>query len=230
MTISKKLYVGFGSVLGILVLLFLVSFWASQREHTARATGKVAQQNTETLDKIRYQLMVTGLDLRNYLLSGDPRQETTLESDDRKLGEELRDAQVKAGDDHLRETYAIVESNHQSWEDDFSKPLIAKRHQVDAGQTTVSDLQILYLQKSTNNWVEKSVTAMDEAERGIQKALEKSEASANASAIISTVVLTLGTILGAIIGIFVAYRTSLSITQPLAELIDVTREIAETGD
>jgi len=40
----------------------------------------------------------------------------------------------------------------------------------------------------------------------------------------------LGTFLGALIGMFVAYRTSLSITQPLAQLIDVTREIAETGD
>jgi len=230
MTISKKLYVGFGSVLGILVLLFLVSFWASQREHTARATGKVAQQNTETLDKIRYQLMVTGLDLRNYLLSGDPRQETTLESDDRKLGEELRDAQVKAGDDHLRETYAIVESNHQSWEDDFSKPLIAKRHQVDAGQTTVSDLQILYLQKASNNWVEKSVREMDDAERGIQKALDDSNSQADTGAKVSFFVLIFGTLLGTGLGILVAYRTSLSITQPLSQLINITREIAESGD
>jgi methyl-accepting chemotaxis protein len=230
MTISKKLYVGFGSILGILVLLFLVSFWASQREHTARATGGVALQNIQSLEKIRYQLMVTGLDLRNYLLSGDPRQEATLESDDRKLGEELRDAQVKATDDHLRETYASVESDHQSWGDDFSKPLIAKRHQVDAGQTTVSDLQILYLQKASNNWVEKSVREMDDAERGIQKALEDSNSQASTGAFISSIVLVLGTLLGTALGIFVAYRTSRSITQPLSQLIAITREIAESGD
>jgi len=230
MTISRKLYVGFGSILGILVLLFLVSFWASQREHTARATGGVALQNIQVLEKIRYQLMVSGLDLRNYLLSGDPRQEATLESDTRKLAEELRDAQVKAADDHLRETFATVESNHQSWEDDFSKPLIAKRHQVDAGQTTVSDLQILYLQKASNNWVEKSVREMDDAERGIQKALEDSNSQANTSALVSSIVLVLGTLLGTGLGILVAYRTSLSITQPLSQLIEITREIAESGD
>ena len=31
MTISRKLYVGFGSILGILMLLFLISFFTSQR-------------------------------------------------------------------------------------------------------------------------------------------------------------------------------------------------------
>ncbi len=39
MTISRKLYTGFGSILGILVLLFVVSFTASHVEHNARNTG-----------------------------------------------------------------------------------------------------------------------------------------------------------------------------------------------
>src|SRR6202521_4706596 len=230
MTISRKLYVGFGSILGILVLLFLVSFFASQREHSARNAGASALQSIQTIEKIRYQVMENGLSLRNYLLSGDPREETAEASGIKTLATILREAQHKTNDDRLREAYSSIESNQQSWEDEFSKPLIAKRHQVDAGQTTVSDLQIVYLQRSANNWVDKSVTAMDDAERGIQKALDKSEESANTSATISTVVLTLGTILGSLIGMFVAYRTSLSITQPLAQLIDVTREIVETGD
>jgi methyl-accepting chemotaxis protein len=230
MTISRKLYVGFGSILGILVILFLVSFWASQREHSARNTAAAALQSIQTIEKIRFQVMDNGLNLRNYLLSGDPHEEAAEANGVKALTGVLRDAQNKSTDDRLRDTYSSIESNQQSWEDDFSKPLIAKRHQVDAGQTTVSDLQIIYLQRSTNTWVEKSAKEMDDAERGIQKALEESNASANTSATFSAVVLTLGTILGAIVGIIVAYRTSLSITQPLAELIGTTREIAETGD
>src|SRR5580693_6880870 len=230
MSIGRKLYTGFGSILGILVLLFVVSFTASHIEHTARNTASDALQSIQTIEKIRFQVMQGGLDLRNYLLSGDPRMETTKVNDTKLLAVTLREAHDKTNDDQLRGVYSSIESNQQSWEDEFAKPLIAKRHQVDAGQTTVSDLQIVYLQRSTNDWVEKSVTAMDEAEHGIQKALDKSDESANYSATISTVVLTLGTILGSLIGIFVAYRTSMSITQPLAQLIDVTREIAETGD
>jgi methyl-accepting chemotaxis protein len=230
MTISRKLYVGFGSILGILVLLSLVSFTTSQREHSARNTGASSLQSIQTIEKIRYQVMANGLDLRDYLLSGDPREETAETNGIRTLDNLLRDAQNKSTDDRLREAYSAIESNQQSWEDDFSKPLIAKRHQVDAGQTTVSDLQIVYLQRATNNWVEKSVKEMDDAERGIQKALEESNASANSAATYSVMALTLGTIIGAILGIIVAYRTSLSITEPLAALIGVTREIAETGD
>jgi methyl-accepting chemotaxis protein len=230
MTISRKLYTGFGSILGILVLLFVVSFTASHIEHSARNTASAALQSIQTIERVRFQVMQSGLDLRNYLLSGDPRMESAKANDAKVLETMLREAREKTSDEHLREVYSSIESNQSSWEDDFAKPLIAKRHQVDAGQTTVSDLQIIYLQRSSTSWVEKSVTTMDEAERDIQKALDKSEDSANSSAMISTVVLTLGTILGSIIGIFVAYRTSLSITQPLNELIDVTREIAETGD
>jgi methyl-accepting chemotaxis protein len=230
MTIGRKLYTGFGSILGILILLFVVSFTASHIEHSARNTAAEALHSIQNIERVRFQVMQGGLDLRNYLLSGDPRMESAKANDSKVLGITLREAREKTTDEQLRDLYSSIESNQQSWDDEFAAPLIAKRHQVDAGQTTVSDLQIVYLQRSTNNWVEKSVTAMDEAERGIQKALDKSEESANTSASISAVVLTLGTILGAIVGIFVAYRTSLSITQPLTELIDVTREIAETGD
>jgi methyl-accepting chemotaxis protein len=230
MTIRRKLYVGFGSILGILILLSLISFAASLREHGARNTAASALQTIQSIEKIRFQVMENGLNLRNYLLSGDPREEAAEANGEKTLATLLREAQNKTNDDRLRETYSAIESNQQSWGDDFSKPLIVKRHQVDAGQTTVSDLQIVYLQRSANDWVEKSGKEMDEAERGIQRALEESNAFANTAATYSSLALTLGTILGAFMGMLVAYRTSLSITQPLAKLIGVTREIAETGD
>jgi methyl-accepting chemotaxis protein len=230
MTISRKLYVGFGSILGILVLLSLVSFIASQIENGARNTAASALENIQILEKVRYQVMQTGLDLRNYLLSGDPRMETAHENDLRALEGTLRGAGQKSNDAQLRDVYSTLWSNQEHWEEEFAKPLIAKRHQVDAGQTTVSDLQIVYLQRSTTNWVEKSVGSMDEAERSIQKALDKSNGSANLSGLVSLIVLTVGTLVGAALGVFIAYRTSKSITEPLTQLIDVTRQIGETGD
>jgi methyl-accepting chemotaxis protein len=230
MTISRKLYVGFGSILGILVLLSLVSFIASQIENGARNTAASALENIQVLEKVRYQVMQTGLDLRNYLLSGDPRMETAHENDLRALEETLRGAGQKSNDAQLRDVYSTLWSNQERWEEEFARPLIAKRHQVDAGQTTVADLQIVYLQRSTSNWVEKSVGTMDEAERGIQKALDKSNGSANLSGLVSIIVLTVGTLVGAALGVFISYRTSKSITEPLTQLIDVTRQIGETGD
>src|SRR6202165_2479725 len=230
MTIGRKLYTGFGSILGILILLFVVSFTASHIEHAARNTAADSLRSIQTIERIRFQVMQGGLDLRNYLLSGDPRMESAKTNDTKLMEITLREAREKVNDDQLRDVYSAIESNQQSWEDEFAKPLIAKRHQVDAGQTTVSDLQIVYLQRSTSNWVEKSGKEMDDAERSIQKALEESNTSANTAATYSSLALTVGTIIGALIGMIVAYRTSLSITRPLEELIGVTREIAETGD
>src|SRR3979411_776009 len=101
MTISRKLYIGFGSILGILVLLSLVSFTTSQREHRARNTGASALQSIQIIEKIRYQVMDNGLNLRNYLLSGDPHEEAAEANGIKALTGMLRDAQNKSTDDHL---------------------------------------------------------------------------------------------------------------------------------
>jgi len=47
----------------------------------------------------------------------------------------------------LRTALIQVESTEANWNDNFAKPLLAKRHQVDSGDSTVSDLQIFYLRK-----------------------------------------------------------------------------------
>src|SRR5580700_5550313 len=125
MSIGRKLYTGFGSILGILVLLFVVSFTASHIEHTARNTASDALRSIQTIEKIRFQVMQGGLDLRNYLLSGDPRMESAKANDTKQLANTLREAREKATDDQLREVFSTIESNQQSWEDEFATPLIA---------------------------------------------------------------------------------------------------------
>jgi hypothetical protein len=74
MTIGKKLYVNFGAVLAMVVVLFLVNLVAVQREHSAKAAASQALQMAQTNDKIRFQMMQNRLYLSNYLLSGDTRE------------------------------------------------------------------------------------------------------------------------------------------------------------
>ena len=57
MTIGKKLYVNFGAVLAMVVVLFLVNLVAVQREHSAKAAASQALQMAQTNDKIRFQMM-----------------------------------------------------------------------------------------------------------------------------------------------------------------------------
>jgi methyl-accepting chemotaxis protein len=230
MTISRKLYTGFGSILGILVLLFLVSFIASQHEHSARTSAAATLKNTEEIGLVRYQMMANRLDLRNYLLSGDPREEAKTFKGISDLQAMLRSNQETANDERLRSAFSSIETTEQTWVDDFCKPLLAKRHQVDAGQATVADLQIAYLQHAPGSFVGQDNKEIDDAAREIKKSHDDSDAAADSAARISAIILTIGTILAACLGALIAFRTSRSITQPLDQLISVTREIADSGD
>jgi len=230
MSIARKLYRSFGSILGILLLLILVSYLAIDREHSARGTAAVSLQEIQMIEAMRFQMMQNRLSLRNFLLSGNQRDETTELKGISQLSDMLKEAQSKTAYDQLRSTYASIEATEHSWVEEFAKPLIDKRHQMDAGQATLSDLHATYLQRSPGNWVTSEVKELDEAERVIRKELDASEAAANTAAKVSAILLTVGTIFAALLGVFIAYRTSLSITQPLTQLIDKTRQLAETGD
>jgi methyl-accepting chemotaxis protein len=230
MSISRKLYTGFGSVLGILILLFLVSFIASQHEHSARTSAAAALKSTEEIGLVRYKMMENRLFLRNYLLSGDPREEANTLKGISDLATMLRTNQETANDERLRSTFSSIETTEQTWAEDFCKPLIAKRHEVDAGKATVAELQIAYLQHAPGSFVGKDNKEIDDAEREIKRSHDESDAAASTAALISVIILTIGTILAAFLGALIAYRTSRSITDPLNQLINVTREIADSGD
>ena len=74
MTIGRKLYLSFGAVLAMVVVLFAVNLAAVYREHSAKAAASQALQLADATDKIRFQMMQNRLYLSNYLLSGDTRE------------------------------------------------------------------------------------------------------------------------------------------------------------
>src|SRR5690242_20248933 len=75
MTIGKKLYLGFGAILTILILLFVVNLTAVLGERSARAQAATALESTRTIEAVRFQIMLNRMALQNYLLTGDTRDE-----------------------------------------------------------------------------------------------------------------------------------------------------------
>src|SRR5437762_2860728 len=130
----------------------------------------------------------------------------------------------------VRTALIQVESTEASWADNFAKPLIAKRHQVDSGDATVSDLQIFYLQKDPSSWLTKSSVVLDQSNADISKFLDQTTKSASTASSISAFVTIGGTLLALVAGGFVAVWTAKSITEPLTHLITVAREIGDSGD
>lgn len=230
MTIGKKLYLGFGSILAILILLFVFNTAAVLRERTARAEAAAALDSVRTVEAVRYQIMLNRLHLSSFLLSGDPRDEEKVTRGASELSDLVRKGQGKAASDSLRTALIQVESTEQSWQDNFARPVVAKRHQVDAGDATVSDLQIFYLQKDPNSWLNRSAGVLDQANTEISKALQETTDSAARASAWNTGLTFFGTLLAILLGAAVSYYTAKSISEPLEHLIRVTRDIGDSGD
>ena len=92
MTIGKKLYVNFGIILTMVVVLFLVNWFAVQREHAAKAAAAASLELADTTNSVRFQMMQNRLYLSNYLLSGDTREVERMTDGLHLLSEKLQKA------------------------------------------------------------------------------------------------------------------------------------------
>ena len=230
MSIGKKLYAGFGSVVAILVVLFLVNMAAGWKDRSARSDAKSALENVRTIEAVRYQIMLNRHNMNNFLLSGDPRDEEKVNKGFTEVNDLIKRGEAQTTTENVKTALIQVESTEASWSDNFAKPLLAKRHQVDSGDATVSDLQIFYLQKDPASWLSKSSTVLDQTNLEITRSLEESAKSAERWSSMSTAATTFGTLFALLIGIGAAFYTAKSITEPLTHLITVAREIGDSGD
>jgi len=230
MTIGKKLYVNFGAVLAMVVVLFLVNLIAVQREHSAKAAASQALKMAQITDQIRFQMMQNRLYLSNYLLSGDTREVERLNDGMRILQEELQNGESLANSDQQKAALEKVQSSEQSWGREFAAPLMEKRKDVDGGNATVAELQIFYLQKDASSWVKNATDHLDVADQENTKVLEIRRKSDETAATATIVIALLSTLLALALGIAIAYTTANSITEPLRNLMKVARQIGDAGD
>jgi len=230
MSISKQLYKNFGYVLSTVIILLAVNLIAVQREHSAKAAAAQALEMADTTDHIRFHVMQNRLFLSNYLLSGDSHEVERVSEGTRQLTQYLQDGLKLASSDQQRSALESVAKNESAWGTEFLQPMLQKRKEVDAGNATVADLQIYYLQKDAFSWVKTSTDYLDVADHETKHILDdrrESDETAGKWTIVAAVLSTLGA-LGW--GIAIAYRTANSITKPLTNLMQVAGQIGESGD
>jgi methyl-accepting chemotaxis protein len=230
MTISKRLYLGFGAILAIMSVLLVINVVTVVRQYTTRASVSAATEEVKAIDGVRYQVMQNRLSLGSYLLSGDSRDEQKTTQGIEEVQQLLRRSESQTSDNSLRSVLGEVQDNEESWADNFARPMIAKRHQVDAGNTTVSDLQVYYLQHDPYSWINKSAGLLDDATRSVEQAQKESSDSSGAATTWNASVTIVGMLLAGIGGAFIAFYTSKSISDPLNHLIEVADRIGTTGD
>ena len=230
MTIKQQLYRSFGAILLILLILLFVDIGSLWKASSASTEASNALEGKTTIELVRSQIMQNRLNLNNFLLSGDPRDEDKVNKGFTEVADIMKQGEVKTTYEFLHTALMEVESTESSWADNFAKPLLAKRHQVDSGDATVSDLQIFYLQKDPASWLTKSSTVLDRANTEISNARAQSEAAASFANKVSFGIVVAGTIFAIGFGLFMAVRTAKSITEPLQHLITVAQEIGNSGD
>ena len=230
MTIGKKLYLNFGIILSMVAVLFLVNLLAVQREHAAKAAAAASLRMADATNEVRFQMMQNRLYLSNYLLSGDSREVDRMTDGMRILLEKLHLGKQLANSEQERSALDKVEQLEQSWAREFAQPLIDKRKEVDSGNATVAELQIYYLQKDASSWVRNSTDALSVADaenRSLIDDRRRSDETASAITIIASVIATLFALC---LGFVVAWLTASTISEPLTDLMNISRQIGENGD
>jgi methyl-accepting chemotaxis protein len=230
MTIGKKLYLNFGAVLAMVIVLFLVNILAVQREHSAKAAATRALDLAEATDQIRFQMMQNRLRLTNYLLSGDTREVDTMDDGIRSLSDKLTSTENIANSPEQRAALAQVQQLEQNWAHDFAQPLVAKRRDVDAGNATVAELQIFYLQKDAASWMKNANEYLNRADQENKKVLDERRASDERAGTTTMTIAFLSTLVALALGVAIAFTTAKSITEPLTNLMKVAKQIGESGD
>jgi methyl-accepting chemotaxis protein len=230
MTIGRKLYMSFGAVLAMVVVLFAVNLAAVYREHSAKAAASQALQLADATDKIRFQMMQNRLYLTNYLLSGDSRESDHVNEGNHNLVDRLQSTMAIATSEQQRSALVKVQQTEQNWARDFAEPLMQKRKEVDQGNSTVAELQIFYLQKDASSWVKSSTEYLDLADQESKRILEERRQSDDSASNWTVGIALLGTLAALVLGAVIAVRTATSITEPLTDLMKVTKQIGTAGD
>src|SRR5256884_830747 len=230
MTIGKELYMNFGAILAMVLVLFLINLVAVQREHSAKAAASQALGLADATDKVKFQIMQNRLYLSNYLLSGDTREVDRMNEGIRILTEKLLNTRALSNSEQERVALDHVHDTEQSWAREFASPLVEKRKEVDAGNATVAELQIFYLQKDASSWVRSATQFLELADQENKKMLEDRRRSDGTAETATILVALTSTLIALALGVVIAYSTSKSITEPLRNLMKVAQQIGNAGD
>lgn len=129
----------------MLGLALVVTARFSDRKQTQLEARRQAAELTARLARNRVYL-------DEYLLSGDTRNVDLLKSNEEGLHQSLQHAIARSQSQQERDLLQRLASLNRDWEEEFAKPMIERRQQVDRGDTTVAVLQISYLQADPVGW------------------------------------------------------------------------------
>jgi CHASE3 domain sensor protein len=114
MTLRNRLYMNFGAVLFMVLVMFGVNWRAISREHDAKTAAKISRDLKDATEAVRSQLMQNRLYLSNYLLSGDTREVDHMNEGIRHLNDKLE--RRPGNPEQEKAALEKVQQLEQNWE------------------------------------------------------------------------------------------------------------------
>jgi len=152
------------------------------RERAARSESAASLKGVQTIETVRLQIMLNRLNLDNFLLSGDPRDEEKVNKGITELTDTLKQGEAQAATDVLRTTLLQVEARKsvgltilQSLflRNDTRSTLAIPRFQI---------CRFFTSRKIPLSWLTKSSILLDQTTQEYQNVDETTKSAAKASA------------------------------------------------
>src|SRR5216683_5134225 len=234
-SIGGKLFMGFGAILIVAVILFSASLVAIWHEQDTADTYRKAIAMAGLRSELDRAIMNNRLHLRNFLLNGDTRESDLLF---KGLGDvdqlinriEETTSNLPQNRERAKQLLSTVREVEKDWSSSFASTLVDKRRQVDAGSSTMAELSIAYLQANPGSEQKKEEEPLRQLDAIMSDAVANANASDKSAASIITSLALGGMFLMVLLGVIIAWRSAKSITDPLTQLIFVSRQIANAGD
>src|SRR4029079_10856418 len=122
MGIGKKLYIGFGATLLLMLLLYFVNEFALTREHRSRAATMQSLEAIQAMEASKLQMMLNRQALANYLIGGNQQELTTFNAGLSELENRFKTADARAFTDEQHTAVAKMRAQEQQWLRNYANP------------------------------------------------------------------------------------------------------------
>jgi methyl-accepting chemotaxis protein len=235
MSIGKKLYVGFGAILAIVVVMFVANIFAAQHEQHTNSVYSSAIEMVQDISKLDQGRSNDRMHLLSFLLGGDPQEPEAVKKGSEDVDQIIAQAEAATAvlgpnSDRAKQLLEDVRTAHKGWMTEFAIPLMEKRRQVDGGSSTVAELQIAYLQAKPSDYVNREEEPIAKLTTIMGTTLKDAAKSDDTARMVTLIITILGLILVLGVGGGIAWASARSITGPLGQLISVAGQIGNSGD
>jgi methyl-accepting chemotaxis protein len=213
-----------------MALVFAVSTFAMFRERGAKTALSSALDLSQATENVRNQMMENRLALSNYLLTGAGTELDRLHEGNARTFDLLREAQSKASDPNQRAGLNRIESIEHEWYTTFADRFVQEHKDVDNGKINANDLLEQYTKAEPMEQLKRSNEVINEVQIENRRQLDIRRHEDETASFYTTLIGVVGSLFAMALGVFIAFRTSHSITAPLEHLINVAREVGDKGD